>query len=66
MINELYAVIGEDGIWGFMEGNEWIPMVFSHKKMIKKVIPIADEIKEATGKNYGIYRFELDRKIDII
>ena len=65
-INKLYAFIAEDngpddeGIMGFQFGDEWMPMIGADMERVNALIPIADQISEATGKPYKIKYFTLE------
>lgn len=65
VITELFAFValddfdGNEGVMAFHDGNSdtWIPMIGADMTRINSLIPLAEEIEEATGAKFEIRHF---------
>jgi len=62
-ITELFAFItkddeGNEGIMGvLMSDDKWLPLIGADIDRVKSLIPLADNIKKTTGRDYEIRYF---------
>lgn len=70
-VEEIFAFIaeegpGEEGIMAAMvPGIGSTPLVCMKQSLMRKFVPLADEISRASGKPYKILRFKLDGEIPV-
>jgi hypothetical protein len=50
---------GDEGIIGFKSLDGWMPLICADEERIKHMLPIAEEIRAATGKDYKIIQFSI-------
>ena len=50
---------GDEGILAFNSDTGWMPLVCADEDRIKSMIPVAEEISQATGKKYRIIQFSV-------
>lgn len=69
-ITEMFAFVvadkdeNDEGVMGFgTPGGGMMPMVGADLDRVKSLIPIADQIKQVTGKAYKILHFKLTGEI---
>ena len=49
----------EEGVMGFKSDMGWMPLVCADEERIRKVFPIAEQIKKASGKDYRVLQFSV-------
>jgi hypothetical protein len=50
---------GDEGLIAHMTPTGWMPFVCADEERIKAMIPIAEELKAASGKDYRIIQFSV-------
>jgi len=64
-ITEMFAFVvadkdeNDEGIISVQVGDVHMPLVGADMDRVESLIPLADKIKEETGKDYKIIRFDL-------
>lgn len=48
---------GDEGIWGFMGPQGWMPMVVADEVRMRLIIPVAEEMSKASGIPYRVVQF---------
>ena len=61
-IEKIYAFVAEnedgEGVMAFKSNNGWMPMVGADFKRIDSLLPIAQELSKASGKEFRILQFD--------
>lgn len=50
---------GDEGIIGFLSDSGWMPMVCADEARIRQMLPIAEDLKAISGKDYRIIQFSI-------
>lgn len=48
---------GNEGVMGFRNGNQWIPMVCGDTERMQSLYPVAVQISQLSGKDFRIIQF---------
>lgn len=50
---------GDEGVIGFLSDSGWMPLVCADEARIQQMLPIAEELKATSGKDYRIIQFSV-------